>query len=845
MRRLFLKLLRRRHLEQDLEAELAFHRDLSARHGNPVGLGNPAVLKEEAFDLWRFNFIENLWRDIVYGARALRRSPALVFSALLSLALGIGVNATMFSLGVEFLMSEPSVRDRSSIVALRIGGGSHAEPRTIDFLRESGIFTDIVGHNEEVHLNWNNGMETRRTFGFVTSKNYFQVLGIPVAHGRGYLASDPDEVAVLHHGFWRRHFNADPEVIGRPVTLEGRVYTIIGVLPENHRTLVGFGFSPDVYLPSFAALSDTRLAMFARLKPGMAFGQAHAAYRTAGARLDAAPPSRHWDPKNHEMEPVGSMFSQRKKMLVAGVFFAALLGVAGLVLLIACFNVASLLLARASVRRRELAIRLSLGAGRARLMQQLLVESLLLSTAGTALGLVLAHLAARLLASIQLPLPFPIRLQIEPDGRVLMYAALLTVFATIACGLLPAWQSVRDSISSNLHRENRFHLRRVLVASQIAVSVVVLATGFLFIRNLLQSTALSPGFDVRQTVRADVHLPREKFRDAAAVTLFADRATAALESLPGVEVAAAAHLLPFTGGNRHGGEISFPDNGDKQRVQYAWNAVTPGYFQAMQIPLRMGRDFTPADRGQVKVVVVNTTFVERYLGGRNPIGTVFHLGGQGSDPRHIIAVVDGTKTMTIGEDQQPQLYIPFAEVQSDFTRVQLVLRSATPPVAQLAAVRQALRHIDPNAGVEVSTLYSSIGMAFLPSQIGAALLGSTGLLGLLLAGVGLCGTMLFSVARRTREIGVRMAIGASSFDIARMVIGEALWLVATGSAIGTFVAYFVTKPLAMFLVPGIKPADPLSLAAVLLFLAASGIAAAWEPTRRALKIDPMTSLRYE
>ena len=843
MRRFFLKLSRRRRLERDLEAELAFHRELAEQGGNAIPLGNASAIKEQAFDLWRFNFLENLWRDVIYGARSLRRSPALVVSALVSLALGIGVNTAMFSVGVEFLMSEPSVRDPSSIVKLRIGGASHAEQQTIDFIRESGIFVDVAGRNEEAFLNWDNGTETRRVFGFVTSKNFFTMLGIPVAHGRGYQPSDPDEVAVLHDHFWRRHFNADADVIGRPITLEGRAYTIVGVLPENHRSLVGFGYGPDVFVPAYRG--DERLAMYARLKPGVTFDQAFAAYHTVGGRLDSIRNSSFWASNSHLMEPVGGVHRLGRKMLPIGLFFVAVLVVVGLVLLIACINVAGLMLTRASARSRECAIRLSLGAGRGRLMQQLLVESLLLSLAGTVLGFILAQLGAKLVAGIDLPLPFPIRLQIEPDWRVVTYAALLAVFSTIVCGTLPAWQTVRDSISSNLHRENRFRLQRALVASQIAVSVIVLAKGFLFVRNLLQSNALSPGFDLRRTVRGDVHLPRAKYQDTRSIALFVERAICVLQAIPGAEAAAGARLLPFSDNRTHATDLTFPDNGEKRHAQFSWNAVTPDYFRAMDIPIHQGRAFGGTHRGQAKVVAVNTTFAERFLGGRQPVGTIFLWGVEGATPYQIVAVVGGTKTMTIGEDQKPQIYEPFAQIENDDMRVQFVLRSATPPIAQLKALKLALRAVEPDAGIEVATLYSSIGMAFLPSQVGAALLGSVGVLGLLLAGVGLYGTMLYSVARRTREIGVRMAIGATRRDITLMVLKDSAQLTGLGSAIGLLVAVVVTKPLALFLVPGLSPTDPPSLAAVIVVLGATGLVASWGPVRRALRIDPMSSLRYE
>jgi predicted permease len=845
MRRLLLKLLRRRRLERDLEAELAFHREMAQACGNAIVLGNPASIKEEAYDLWRFNLVENLWRDLVYSARGLRRSPALVCSALLSLALGTGVNTALFSIAVEFLLSEPSVRDSASVVAIRLGGNSHARQEHVEALRESGIFLEVTGAYEESFVNWNDGTETRQVFAVQTTSNYFSALGVPVAHGRGYGPADAKEVVVLQHNFWRRHFHSDPGAVGRALTLEGRAYTIVGILPENHRTVIGFGFSPDIYMPVIGR--DTALALNARLKPGATIGEALAAVTAFATRLDTSDPGRHRWEQNCSVTPIAGLERIRfeKLMRSVGLFFVLLQIVVGLVLLISCVNVASLLLARASTRRREIAVRLSLGAGRARLMQQLLVESLLLALGGAALGFALAQVIASLMARIQLPLPVPVQLQIEPDWRVAIYAAALAVLAAVASGLLPAWQTVREAIAPQLHREQRFRLRRILVTSQIAISLVVLATGFLFVRNLVSSRSLSPGFDVRKTVRADVYLPRERYRDKLRILQFADASRRALQALPGVEAVAAARIIPFTDNTVNGGATRFPDNGERRQIRFAWNAVTPDYFRAMNIPIHKGRDFTAADRGQVHVVAVNTTFVERFLAGREPIGTVFLWGNDGQTPMHIVAVVGGTKTMTIGEEQMPQVYEPLAQISNDRTRIQFVLRSAIPPAAQLAAVRQALRRVEAGAAVDVSTLYSSIGFAFLPSQIGAVLLGSMGLLGLMLAMIGLYGMLAYSVVARTPEIGLRLAMGATRGAISRLVLLDAVRLLAIGSAIGLFVAFFVTNPLAVFLVPGVNPGDPWSFSAVLIVFALTGLAACLGPMRRAVSVDPLTSLRYE
>jgi len=829
-----------------METEMAFHREMAAAHGNPIPMGNAAVLKEQARDLWRFTFVENLWRDLLYGVRSLRRSPGLVVTALLSLGLGIGINTGIFSLAVEFLLSEPSVRDARSVVSVVIGGNSHARRDVLEFVRAGGLFQDVVGANEETFINFDDGAETRQIFCVATTRNYFAVLGGPIAYGRGFMPADPNEVAVVSHQFWRTALRADPAAVGRAIRLDGRAYTVVGVLPADYRTLVGFGFSPDLFVPSF--LPDTYLAIYGRLKPGMSIGQARAGVLTVARRLDQVMPEREFHYADEcSVTAAGGYdrFSSQSQLQTVGLFFLILLALVGVVLLVACMNVASLLLARGAARRRELAIRLSLGAGRGRLFQQLLVESLLLAVAGAALGLLLHQALAFGLTQLHLPLPFPIRLHLRLDWRVMAYAMLLTGFATLACGMLPAWRSIKRSISTDLRRETRLRGQRVLVAVQVALSVIVLAAGSLFLRNLGHARAISPGFDVRHTLRADVNLPPAAYKDSKRKQAYVAGGLRALSGLPGIEAVAAARIVPFTDNTRFGSSLTFPDTGQKIHVEFNWNAVSPDYFRAMRIPLLSGRTFSAsAGAPAAHLVVVNRTFAQRYLAGRSPLGRTF-LWGDGKALYMIIGVVGDTKNMTIGEDDRGQLYEDLSQIDNDRTRLQFVLQSTTPPGAQLRAVHDALRRVEPNAGLEVATLYSSIGLAFLPSQVGAALLGTMGMVGLLLAAIGLYGVMVYSVSRRTREIGVRLALGADRRDIAFLILTSTAKLVVTGAAAGLVCAFFLVKPLAVFLVPGLHPSDPWTFVAVAGMLAVTGFAAAWSPARRAAAVDPIASLRYE
>jgi predicted permease len=844
IRRLFLKLFRRRRLQQDLEAELAFHREMSAAAGNPIPLGNAGLIKEQAFDLWRFNALENFWRDLVYAGCALRRSPGFVVTALLSLGLGIGVNTAMFSLAVEFLLSEPSVRDAKSLVYVRQGGNSHVQPAVIDALRRSGVFEDVAGENVETFINFNNGLETRRVFAVQATRNFFTALGVPVAQGRGWNPSDPSEVAVLHPHFWRTRLGGDPAIVGKAIRLDGRPYTVLGILPDNYRSLVGYGYSPDILVPQY--VEGTILQAYARLKPGMTLAQLNAALPAVAQRVDREFPSRYESNQELRATPVSGFarLEKEREALTVSLFFVILLVIVGLVLLIACVNVAGLLLARASTRRQEIAIRLALGASRGRLLQQLLAESLLLSLAGAALGFLFALGAAKAAAAIPLPIPVPIRLHIEPDWRVASYAALMAILSAIASGLMPAWQSVRESLSAGMHRERKLRIRRVLVIAQIAVSFIVLTTAALFLQNLVRTTSLSPGFDIRHTVRAEVYLPPRVYKDSRAIDTYVSRALDGLRGIPGIESAAAARIIPFTDATNFDSGLTFPDTGEKQQARFNWNAVTPDFFRVMDIPLLRGRPFAAQDNGGSRVVIVNQEFVRRYLGSREPVGTTF-LWQEGQPPYQIVGVVRGTKNMTIGEDARAQLYEPLAQINNDRPRIQFVTRSVTPPAAQLTAVRQALRQAEPAAGLEVETMFSAIGFAFLPSQVGAVLMGSIGALALLLAIIGLYGVLAYSVARRTREIGIRIAIGASPGDVSGMMLRAFARLLVTGIGIGLLVALFVTRPLSMFFVPGLSASDPATFAAVIAVLAVTGVLAALGPVHRALGVDPLQCLRYE
>jgi predicted permease len=588
--------------------------------------------------------------------------------------------------------------------------------------------------------------------------------------------------------------------------------------------------------------------MYGRLKPGMSVDQTRAAARVLGQRLDGSTPKGALRFATLNLGAIAGIERIRDESAIQTVvaFFFAILAVMALVLLLACVNVAGLLLARGSTRRRELAVRVALGASRARLLQQLLVESLLLAVGGTICGVLLAEVAGARLSAIPLPRPVPILLQFDTDWRVVTYAAVLAVSATLVSGVIPAFQAVRESLVPELHRERRLYLRRALLVGQVAISFVVLVAALLFVRNLVRSGSIDPGFNTAQTIQATASLSPTTYENADRIRSYVTRAILAIGSVPGIEAAAAARSLPFQDRSIRGHDITWPDTGEKTTISYGYNAVTPDYFRAIGIPVRAGREFLPSDSTGSRAVIVNQTFVNRYMNGRPPVGATYVVAEDRPRLHQIVGVVNFVRTFTLGEDEQPQVYAMWTQTSNtQSTTVHFVLRAAGDPSAQLKAVQAALRSVDSAVGLDVSPLRAKMGLAFLPSQIGAALMSVAGGLALLLVATGLFGTMAFAVTRRTREIGLRLAIGATKGNVVRMVLADSTRLLVIGLAAGAAIAWFVTRPLAAFLVPGLTPTDPMTFALVFVVMLTTAAVATWIPARRAAAIDPMMSLRQE
>ena len=848
--------------EQTAENVAAGMSPADARAAAMRAFGPAARVEEECRDARRVAFLANFLQDLRYACRSLARQPLLVLTATLSIAVAVSANATIFNLADEFLLSMPTAYRPNQLVHIRMNGNSHVSYRQWRELNDSGALAGIAGHQIEAEVNWQGPSQSVVLAPLFVTANYFDVMGIPIAMGRSFGAAEAQaerqpHVVVISHGFWQTRLGADPQVVGTTLVFNGQPYTVVGVLRSGLRTLPGYGVAPEVYLPVSRDLMpdlNNELAaavqLVGRLHEGQGLAEGRAALNAVAERLTPPPGQRRMGPVSL-FAPVGGL-GQAAEFPEVGIFFAVLLVGAALILATACANVAGLLLARGSVRRREIAIRVALGAGRLRLVQQLLTEGLWIGILGTVAGLLLTIVWVRLLGRISLPIPVPIELHVAVDTRVLAYSIFLLLFTTVLCGLAPSIQATRPSLVPALKQEEmltyrRWSLRGVLVIGQVAVALVLLVTAVLFLRNLGRAQLADPGFDTQRTLVAQVGFVEGRYTPETRAA-FLDAAVNRLQHLPGIDSAAYARGMPLTirSGMTTGAELRIAGRGEPFNARYEVNLVGPGYFRSMGIPLDRGREFLPSDkRGAPVAAIVNEEFVRRYMRDLDPVGQHLMLpaGPETTYDAEIVGVVANSKHRTIGEDQQAAVYEAFLQRGNKDRLVHVIVRAspgATPPVRDVQRVLEAM---DSSAAVNVQAMRSTLAFAFMPSQVGAALLGVLGLLGLVLAVAGLYAMVAYSVSRRTAEIGIRVALGATPGAVTRLVLGDATLLAAAGILLGTGAAVFVTRPLARFLVSGLGPNDPLTFAGTAVLLALVCLAAAWAPARRALSIDPVMALR--
>jgi predicted permease len=853
----------RSRFHSELADELRFHIESRVEELEQSGLprseavaranrefGSRLKAVEDTSGAWQMQWLEDLVSDLRYAARAFRRNPGFALTAISCLALGIGANTTIFSITTSFLFSEPSCRDSASLIAIGEGGNSVSPLADYKFVWDAHIFDGMAGINIEREVNWRDGDRTSRFYAGVVTDDFFTTLDIPFLLGRG-IAPGETNTTVLSYRVWHGMFSGDPAILGRKLILEGRIYTVAGVLPANHRSVFGFGVSPEVYIP---VAKDDYVQFYARMPKGMTIPVARARLQGILEQLEHIHLKGDWKRTDGVRVTRVTGFDILNQQMPGAVtaFFAMLVVVVGLVLLIACTNVASLLLARASSRSRELAIRLSLGASRRRIVRHLLAESLLLSALGAVAGLVINIVCAKLIDNLTLPVPIPIHLVVSPDWRLLWYSLCTVLVSALFCGLLPALKAVKRDVNHALKQEERqtertWSLRSVLVAGQLAVSIVLLATGFLFVHNLLRATSMNPGFDVHHTIWAYMRLTPDQYTgaDQTKQMSVARAALEQLRALPGVESAAITRRVPLNDNCHIGTDLRTDISSAAVRVQYNCNNVGPDYFRTLAIPILSGREFSSTDRkGSQAVVIVNETFARAVFGRTDPLGHTISTDFKNGKAKLIVGVAKDSKYFTLGEKQRLAVYEPYF-ASDEPINLHFLIRTAGSPAGYAKPITDILGRLDSTAAIETKPMSQALGLALLPSRAGAAMLGAMGILGLMLAAIGLYGVLLYSVSRRTREIGLRMALGATPSDVLRIIGRHSLALVGSGALAGLVLAFFAMQPLALFLVPGLSTLDTTAFLAVIGILSVVALVATLAPATRALRVDPMAALRYE
>jgi putative ABC transport system permease protein len=826
-------------------------------------------------------------RDAALAVRLLLRHPIVAVTAVLSLAIGIGANSAIFTVANALLYRAPAgVTEADRLVDIGIGrpdGGFNPGnyPTYLDIRQRSvtlgGVYAQTMFPQAVSFVMTGSGASPERVYAQRVTTNYFTVLGVGPAAGRLFGAIDSEQpgaapVAVLSHRFWTRRFDADPSVVGRTVRINDVAYAIAGVAPEGFQ---GTGVTAgDLWLPltmtaaspssaaSGAAPRTTSvfenrrsawLVMGGRLKPGTTLETAEAEIATISRDLQREHPR---DMEHREIRVVASSMIPGNRGVIAG-FMVLLLVIVGLVLLVACANVSGVMLSRAVTRRREMAVRVAMGARRGRLVRQLLAETMVLFLSGGAAGVVLAYAMTGLVVSSLPSLPFPIAVSLAPDLRVIALTIGLSLAAALFSGLLPAVQgSNADPVTAMKDDaqgpSRRAWLRHAFVVAQIAGSVVLVVTAGLFVRALERAGTVNPGYDARGVELASIDLSMANYSEAAGLR-FARELAARVRQLPNVESATISRNVPG-GFETMGVGITVPGvrEGWIDEFEPEWNVVEPGYFATLRMQIVAGRDFTEADRqGTQPVLIVGEAAARYFWPGKDPIGqqVLQHVGGQNGLPENatktltVIGVVrDFKSTSMIDGLSASCMYLPLQ--QHYVSNMVIVARSAN---GQRLAdrLRTAVASIDANLPiVQSQTLDEHVSLGRVPQRIIASVSGSLGLVGLLLAAVGVYGVMAFAVTLRTREFGIRVALGAQGRDVVRMVLRQGLWSTGLGCAIGFGLAALLARPLTAVLLD-VPALDPVAFGGSAALCVVAAAAACYGPARRAVKSDPMAALRRD
>ena len=816
----------------------------------------------------------NFMQDVRYGLRMLVKSPGFTTVAVLSLTLGIGANTTIFTLAKAIFLHSIPVKDSGSVVVLYSTAQSRKGPpqqylptpylNAVDYHEKTEAFSgSAIAIPDGVDLT----VSGKRTQAFVelVNANFFDLLGVQPFLGRGFSPeedSTPRPVAVLSYDLWNTQFGADRAIVGKPIQLDEQEYTVIGVAPRQFENIGDLG-SPDVWIPismreqALTGQNKTWLndrgfrmvSMVARLQRGVSVRQAQIAVHDLGIQLEKEYPKDNGG-RNEIVVPIDETSIPPQLHNVFALAGTLMMLIVGLVLLVACANVANLLLARATQRQREIAVRLALGASRLRLIRQLLTESLLLALVAGSLGILAAYWAKSALVSF-LPPGIVRHLDFSLDGRVLLYTLALAVLATFLFGLVPALQASRtdrmaalkDRTGAPTGSARWYGLRGALVMVQVALSLVALVGAGLFIHSLSNAQKIDPGFEVKHELVMFVNLGSEHYAQPQTEAFYRD-VVQRVDALPMVAAASVSDTPPLNGGLQRttftdGVDTSDPRNGKLTPVI----AAAPGYFEAAGIPLLRGRAFSDQDDSNgAMVAVVNEAAASGFWPGEDPLGKHLHFLGETWDVT-VVGEVKTVKYLTLGEPPQAAVYMPLKQHFSPF--VTLYVRTKGDPAQAIPAVRDTVKSLVPSVPLlRVETVGQVLLDSLEPPRIGAELLGAFGLIALVLAAIGTYGVMSYSVNQRSQEIGIRVTLGAQPKDVVRLILGSGMAMVGVGVAAGLGGSVLLARSMSTLLY-GIGSFDAPSFLATAALLFAVALAACFVPARRAMRVDPIVALRYE
>jgi predicted permease len=878
--RLWRKLLfirRRRKFESELEEEMRFHREMLETHdpAPQARFGNTTLMREASRDTWSFTAIETFFKDLRYALRMLRRSPAFTAVAVVSLALGIGANTAIFSLIDALMLKSLPVQQPEQLVELltvrgtsRFNAFSYPAYQAIRDRNRS--FSNVfASRTDKFYVVAQGGDPERAETSFVTG-TFFAGLGVKPFIGRLITPEDDragaPAVTLIGYAYWKRRFGLDPGVLGKRIVIEDIPHTIIGVTPPEFFG-AQVGRSDDIFIPlstealihhpSWTSSSGYKwLGLMARLKPGASIAEARAEVATIfkgtvedelKIMKDAGDMAfvRTW---TAEVLPAGAGYSQLRRRFSRPLLI--LMVIVGLVLLIACANVANLLLARATARQKEISVRVAIGAGRLRLIRQMLTESFLLAFLGGALGIALAWWGSNYLVTFMGTGRIPIKLEVHPDARMLLFTLAASFLTAILFGLAPAIRGANADIFPALKDAGRaitgfrHRLGKALVVSQVVVSVLLLVGAGLFARTLMNLESINLGFERGGVLLVSLDPSHSGYKDAQLASVYQEL-LGRFNGIPGVRSASVSRFSPITGGGVNltlsiEGQVSRSDQ--KRSIYINW--VSPRYFETLGTPLLLGRDINPNDDpSSNKVAIVNESMARLFFDHANPLGKRIVMGA--GQTTQIVGVVKDAKYLEIREDPTPTVYLGlFQEKKNPYSEFEL--RTSASQTGIIAAVRRKVRDAT-NGLIAISktqTLAEQVDASIVQERLIATLSAFFGALGLLLASIGLYGLLAYAVTRRTNEIGIRVALGAGRRDVVRMVLGEAMLLVGIGLVIGIPAALGGARLVSTQLY-GVSAHDPITIIGSAVVLIGVALLAAWLPARRAARVDPMVALRYE